>query len=216
MPSEPLPASNPSTLKLAPTLAPTYGRRRKRLWLVGGLGVLVVWCVVVASIMVLNRVEPTPASVIAMVEERNWEQATPDDRMAWVIDLTDHINRLPPDARFDPELGRRVRQLFTTLSAQEQTVYLDRTLPTGFEQMMTAFNAMSTEQRQTLVDQALKDLDRDMADGSFEIDELNEAHAKRIINEGMKSYLKDSSAQAKLDLQPLILRVQALLQGGRQ
>ena len=95
------------------------------------------------------------------------------------------------------------------MNRNEQDQYLDRTLPQGFEQMMQAINEMSREQRRALVNEALRDMNEEIARGTPRREDLP---MQRIIDEGMRSYLSDASAEAKLDLQPLIQRMQAVLQ----
>ncbi|MEM6551529.1 MAG: hypothetical protein AAF750_05315 [Planctomycetota bacterium] len=187
--------------------------KRRRTWLITVASIAAAWALLAGALFALNRAEPTPADVTAFLKNTPWNTLSAEQRREALDDLADRVNRLPPDARFDPTLGDALRDRFALLTPDEQQRYLDQTLPRGFEQMMQAINAMPRDERQRLVDRALQDMesefDRDPEQAP------DPAILQQFINQGMRSYLKDASAETKLDLQPLIQQIQSELQRPR-
>jgi hypothetical protein len=96
----------------------------------------------------------------------------------------------------------------------ERDRYLDLTLPKGLHQMMEAFNEMKPAERKRLVNRALADLERLRAEAIDEEIEtgLSDSQFQRMVDEGMKSFYSEASASVKIDLQPVIEQVQAIMQ----
>ncbi|MEM6392699.1 MAG: hypothetical protein AAF797_08005 [Planctomycetota bacterium] len=187
--------------------------KRRRTWLITTASIAAAWALLAGALFALNRAEPTPAEVTAFLQSTPWNTLSADERRAALDELADRVNRLPPDARFDPTLGEALRDRFAQLAPDEQQRYLDQTLPRGFEQMMQAINAMPRDERQRLVDRALQDMQSEF---NRDPDEApDDAIVQQFINEGMRSYLRDASAETKLDLQPLIQQIQTELQSPR-
>ncbi|MEM1210986.1 MAG: hypothetical protein AAGI68_01695 [Planctomycetota bacterium] len=186
---------------------------RRRTWLITACSIAAGWALVGLAVFAINRAEPTPADVTRFVVDTDWDALSPDQRRDALDELADRVNRLPPNARFDPTLGQALRNRFALLTPQEQQRYLDQTLPQGFEEMMQAINAMPRDERQRLVERALRDMDDELARNADEAPD--DAIVQQFVNEGMRSYLRDASAETKLDLQPLIQQLQAELQRPR-
>ena len=174
-------------------------------WLPLTLAMAVIWSVVGGVVLLANTVETTPEDVRAFLAERDPAEA------GFVDGLAERVNQLPPDARFDVRLGDDLRDAFGRMDPDQRQRYLSATLPHGFDQMMDAINAMSSEQRRELVDRALTQIDERASEGGGPPPELDEASRQRIADEGMRAYLSDTTAEAKLDLQPLVMRMQDLM-----
>ncbi len=182
--------------------------KKRRTWWIAGSTIAGVWLVVMVLLWALRAAEVTPESVLAFLRGTAWGEMSEADRLAAIDALARQVNRLPARDKMDPALGEAVRSAFDGMTDGERTRYLDQTLPQGMEEMMNALNAMSREERQSLVDRAMRDLDEQVARGA---PPPNDAATQRIIDEGMRSYLSDANAEAKLDLQPLVQQMQGLL-----
>ena len=110
-------------------------------------------------------------------------------------------------------MGKRLDGFFRNLRPEEQARFLDLTLPTGFKQMMDALNKMTPEKRQQFVDKALADMKK--REGDRPPDAELDGNARKIIDQGFKSFYSDASADVKMDVAPLIEQLQKNLQGGR-
>jgi hypothetical protein len=112
--------------------------------------------------------------------------------------------------------GRKLDGFFKALTPAEQTRFLDLTLPAGFKQMMEAFNKMEPAKRKEFVNKALDEMkkhegEQPPPDAPDKLD----ANAEKMINQGLKSFYSEASAETKMDLSPLLEQMQRNLQGLR-
>ena len=195
-------------------LLPSGVQRTLKPWLLPAAAIAVLWAAVAGFWWLSEGWETTPETVIAQLEEEPLAGA--GDREANLRDLADSVNRLPGAARLDPELGEALRARFEEMTPEEQSLYLDLTLPRGFEELMLAFNAMEGAERRRIVGEATTRMDEEMArSGGQPPEGLDEGQLQRVVDQGMKSFLSDASAETKLDLQPLVHRMQGVMQGLR-
>ena len=188
--------------------------KRLRPWLLTALGIAALWAAVAAFGWLSSGWETTPETVIAQLEAEPLDAAA--DREANLRELADAVNRLPGAARMDPELGEALRARFEEMTPEEQSLYLDLTLPRGFEELMLAFNAMEGAERRRIVSEATTRMDEEIAkSGGKPPEGLDEGQLQKVVDQGMKSFLSDASAETKLDLQPLVHRMQGVMQGLR-
>ena len=183
-------------------------------WLLTIVGLAGLWLAVAAFGWLSASWETTPETVIAQLEAEPLDGAV--DREANLRALAETVNRLPGRDRMDPTLGEALRGRFEQMTPDEQTMYLDLTLPRGFEELMMAFNAMDPAERRRIVGEATQRMDQEMKKaGGGPPEGLDEGQLQRVVDQGMKSFLSDASAETKLDLQPLVQRMQTVMQGLR-
>ena len=99
---------------------------------------------------------------------------------------------------------------FRDLTPDEQVRFLDRTLPTGFKQMMEAFNKMTPEKRKRFVEKTIAEMRTESGDG--QPPGIDDKNVEKIIDQGLKSFYSEASAEVKLDFAPLIEEMQNNLQ----
>ena len=88
--------------------------------------------------------------------------------------------------------------------------YLDATLPTGFQQLMDAFNKMDPVKRKQIVNDALARMKEHEGEGPPP--GINSNIAQHVVDQGIKSFYRDANADVKLDLAPLIEQMQRNLE----
>lgn len=193
--------------------------KQRRIWLVGGAALLGVWVVAALAIVIVRAQKMTAEKTIAYVAQHRLDGLTDAQRASAIEGLADRVNHLSFDERQKFRHDGPMREIFEKMTPAERAHYLDLTLPKGMKQLMEAFNKLEPAKRKELVNKAVSDLDRahDEA-GPQDQDRLHNAltdqTTQRIINEGMKSFLSDASAETKLDLQPLIEKMQNIMQTG--
>ncbi len=192
---------------------------RRRIWTIGGLALLGVWAVAGIAILVARSQRMTAEKTLAYAHDHSLEGKSDADRAEIIEGLADRVNRLSFDERQKFRHQDDLRAMFEKMTPAERLRYLDLTLPRGMKQMMEAFNKMEPDKRRQLVNRAVNDLTRARDEaGPKDQDRLrtslNDQTTQKIINEGMKSFLSDATAETKLDLQPLIEQMQTLLQTG--
>ena len=97
-------------------------------------------------------------------------------------------------------------------------------MPTGFKQMLTAFEDMPADKRQRVVDQAVKQMkaaqDKLAAGGQLPPPSpnglaLSPELQEKVTKIGLQSFYSQSSAQTKAELAPLLEEMQRLMESGR-
>lgn len=184
------------------------------LWIKTAAGLAAVWLVAGGAIFWARSHKVTPESLTQHIETLQLEGKTADTRGEEIDDVADQLNRLTYQERREVRMSRKIDRFFKTLTPAEQERFLDRTLPTGFKQMMEALNKMERQKRQQFVNRTLKEM-REREGEEPERDPQDEAAARKIIDQGFKSFYSEASAETKLDVAPLIEEMQKNLQGFR-
>jgi hypothetical protein len=182
------------------------------LWIKAALVIIAIWAVAGGAIFWARSIKVTPESFTKYVETHPIAGKTGRDRAKIVEKVAEQMNALGYEERREFRMGKRLDGFFKNLTAEEQGRFLDLTLPTGFKQMMDSLNKMDPEQRKKFVERSLRDMQRDAERAP---DAELDANARKIIDQGFKSFYSDASAEVKMDVAPLIEQLQKNLQGLR-
>jgi hypothetical protein len=189
-----------------------YFPAMRPLWIKAALALVAVWLVAGGAIFLARSAKVTPASFTQHLETLRLEGKAASAREKEIDKVADQLNRLTYEERREVRMSRKIDGFFRTLTPDEQVRFLDRTLPTGFKQMMDALNKMERPKRQQFVSRTLKEIrERDGEERERAPEE--EAAARKIIDQGFKSFYSEASAETKLDVAPLIEEMQKNLQG---
>lgn len=176
----------------------------------------VIWIIASGVIYFARSTKPTSASVETAFASAELAGKTDDQRSRVIEKIAAQLNRLPYDERRELRRSGVSEDFFRSLTPEEQLRFLDATLPTGFKQMMEAFNKMDREKRKELVDRALREMQRqDSEESTAPPAALDDQNVQRIVDQGLRSFYNDSNAEVKADLAPLIEQLQHSLQRGR-
>jgi hypothetical protein len=126
--------------------------------------------------------------------------------------LADRLNQLEYEQRQHERATRRLDSFFNALTPLERSEFLDLTLPAGFRQMMDAFNKMDPAKRKSFVDHALTQM-KERGETDAAGPSMDDPNVKKIVEQGMRAFYSDASADTKMDLAPLIEQMQKNLQG---
>lgn len=177
-----------------------------------------IWLIVAAGIYWSRSLRPTPEKISDyLTASGNLNSLSADKRAALIDRVTTDLNRLDIEQRQKLRRGQNpFDDFFTQLTPPERSNFLDRTLPEGFKQMMLAFNKMKPEQRQRIIRRALDDLDKTEAEGMRPVDRaLETEQTQKIINQGLESFYNDANADVKMEMAPVIERLQKVMQNFR-
>jgi hypothetical protein len=184
-------------------------------WIKIVTALLVIWAIAGGIIYWAHGAKPTPDSVMRYLDEHPVANASGQEREKTIEKIAKQLNQLGYDERREVRMSKKLDGFFRALPPDDQTRFLDLTLPTGFKQMMDALNKMTPEKRKQFVDRALADMKKhegeDMPDGQRNLD----ANGQKIIDQGFKSFYSDATAETKMDVAPLIEQLQKNLQGLR-
>lgn len=183
---------------------------KNRRWLILLAGLALVWIMAWGAISLFQRLTPTAERVEDLLQDTSLELLSGRDRTAHIDRVITMVDRLSLDERRALQRSGRMREWFEALDEPEQIRFVEATLPRGFRQMMQALNEMSTEERQRLVNRALRDLEREEEEEvSARIDE---EQMQRIVEVGLEAFFEEASAETKMQVAPVIEQFQRRLQ----
>ena len=172
-----------------------------------------VWLIAGGTIWWARNSKPTPESLAKYVESHPLGGQSEAERGKRIGKVAEQLSGLDFETRREMRIGRRLDDFFKSLTAAEQARFLDLTLPAGFKQTMEALNKMEPEKRKKFVGDALAEMKKHEGDDPPEgMPDKLDANAEKIINQGLKSFYSDSSAETKMDVAPLIEQMQKDLQ----
>ncbi len=179
-------------------------------WIKIAAALVAVWLVAAVAIHFARSAKPTPESVSAFFQPEKLDGKSPGERSKLIDKGAAMLNRLSFEERSQLRRDHVSEKFFLKLTKDEQGRFLDAALPAGFKQMMDAFNKMEREKRREFVTRALDEMKKH--EGEAPEQDINDPNVRRIIDQGLRSFYNDSSAEVKLDLSPLIEQMQRNLQ----
>jgi hypothetical protein len=194
---------------------------RKRAIGIALLAIAAIWVVAGAGYFIAKNAKVTAEKVRAYVAAVDLSKLSATDRAEALRKLADMLNRLSLAERREMRMGRTVGDWFAQMTEEEKATFIEATMPTGFKQMIAAFEELPADRRQRTVDQALKRLREQRPRNAF--DESNGTNAPPLSPEleakvrtiGLKSFYGESSAQTKAELAPLLEELQRSMESGR-
>jgi hypothetical protein len=198
-------------------------RQRFIAW--AAVSIVGIWLVAWAGHWYLESLKMTADKVGAYVGSVNFSKLTGAARAKTLKALEDKLNALSYDERQRFRAEHLMNDWFAQMTDEEKAQFIEATLPTGFKQMIKAFEQLPEEKRRRLVDDAMKNLraanNRAPAGGSAKQGGTNapppispELEAK-IRTIGLNSFYSQSSAQTKAELAPLLEELQRQMETGR-
>src|SRR5258708_28373657 len=117
-----------------------------------------IWVVIGGVIFWARSAKPTPEVVVRFLESHPVAGTSEQEREKLMEKIAAELNQLSYEQRREVRISRKLDAFFRALPPDEQTRFLDLTLPTGFKQMMDALNKMTPEKRKQFVSKALEDM----------------------------------------------------------
>jgi len=200
--------------------------QRKRAILFASLSLGVIWVLALAGYFIAKNAKMTAEKVQAYAGSVDLGKLSAADRAKAIQALADKLNALSPEERQRARFDRVGMKWLDQMTEQEKGDFIEKTLPTGFKQMIAAFEQMPEERRRRAIDESLKRLREANArlqagelptrgpggDGPPISDELQ----KKVKTIGLAAYFTQSSAQTKAELAPLLEELQRVMElGGR-
>jgi hypothetical protein len=196
--------------------------QRQRPIFLAMIALVLIWAVAIAGYEIARHAKVTPEKVRAYIESTDFSHLSAAEREAAIRKLAAMLNALSLEERRSLRLERTA--WFNAMTEAEKSEFLEATLPTGFKQMLIAFEDMPPDKRKHVVDQAvkqMKDANENMAangqsppaggNGPMLSPELQE----KVTKIGLQSFYSQSSAQTKAELAPLLEEMQHTMESGR-
>ena len=184
----------------------------------------VIWVVAMAGYQLAKQATVTPEKVRAYTETLDFKQLTATERAAALQKLAAMLNALSLEERQSLRLDRTAYKWFEQMTEAEKSAFLEATMPTGFKQMLGAFEDLPADKRQRVIDQAVKQMktarDQLAAGGKMPPPGTNAVVLSPELQEqvtkiGLKSFYSQSTAQTKAEMAPLLEEIQRNMESGR-
>jgi hypothetical protein len=199
-------------------------RQRAVVW---AAAVLVgIWALAAVGYMVAKNARVTAEKVRAYVEAVDLSKLSAADRAKALRVLADKINRLSREERQRLRLERTALRWFEQMTEDEKGQFIEETMPTGFKQMISAFEELPEERRRRTVDDALRRLREAnnrmqggaaLRGGGTNQPPISEELQAKLRTIGLQTFYSQSSAQTKAELAPVLEELQRVMEmgGGR-
>jgi hypothetical protein len=203
---------------------------RQLRFLVGAVAAIAgIWVLAMAGHWYFKSLTMTADKVRAYVDSVDFGQLTGDARARALKELEDKLNALSYDERQKLRMEHLIDGWFNQMTEAEKSQFLEATLPTGFTQMITAFQQLPDDKRRRLIDNTMRNLEdgggnagrrntlggtNAPPDGTNSVPISPELEAK-IRNIGLKTFYSQSSAETKAELAPVLEELQHQMESGR-
>lgn len=194
-------------------------RQRALVWAL--TAIVGIWVVAWAGYRFFGHLKVTAEKVKVYVEATDLSKLSAADRAKAIRELEDMLNRLSYEERQRLRLERTAGRWFDQMTEEEKGQFIEATMPTGFKQMITAFEELPEDKRKRTVDGAIRRLreqrERLGADGSGGqgTNAISPELEAKVRSIGLKSFYSESSAQTKAELAPLLEELQRSMESGR-
>lgn len=196
---------------------------RSKTILFAAISFLAVWLVAWGGYRLAWNSKITAAKVQAYMSETDLRRLSGDKRSKALRALAAKINSLTAEERRKFRGGLLMQDWFTEMSEDEKGEFLESTMPSGFKQMISAFEELPADKRKRAMDDALKRLKESRVTGESpkspgdtnQPPGLSEDLQKKVATIGLKSFYSQSSAQTKAEMAPLMEEIQKSMESGR-
>jgi len=196
---------------------------RSRTLLYAVVSFLAVWLIAWGGYSIARNSKVTAEKVRAYLTKTNLHELSGEKRAKALRDLAAKMNALTAEERRNFQGGLAMADWFREMSEQEKGEFLEATMPSGFKQMINAFEELPAEKRKHALDDAVKRLreareNPDSATASASGTRppvLSEDLQKKVATIGLKSFYSQSSAQTKAEMAPFLEEIQRSMENGR-
>jgi hypothetical protein len=187
-----------------------------------------VWVLAMTGHAYLESLKMTAEKVRAYMESLDFGGLTGDARANAIKGLEDRLNSLPYEERQRLRLQHLIDTWFNEMTEAEKSQFVEATMPTGFKQMINAFEQLPDDKRHRLIDNTLNNLrnasDRPMRGfqnstngpaGGTNAPVISPELEAQIRSIGLKTFYSQSSAEMKAEMAPVLEELQHQMQNGR-
>lgn len=210
-------------MRCIPTIIPgtTMNLRNRSIFLAVG-SLLLVWLIAGVGYSIARNSKMSAEKLRAYLMKADLHQLSGEKRSKALRDLVAKINSLSPEERRRFRASGMMQDWFKEMSEQEKGEFLEAIMPSGFKQMINAFEQLPQEKRKKTMDDAMKRL-KEAREGEAPPPKatgtnqpvLSEDLQKKVATIGLKSFYSQSSAQTKAELAPLMEEIQKNMESGR-
>ncbi len=183
-----------------------------------------IWVVAMAGYQIAQHAKVTPEKVRAYTASLDFSQLSAAERAAAIQKLASMLNALTYDERQSLRLDHTAYKWFAQMTEEEKGKFLEATMPTGFKQMITAFETLPPDKRKRAIDMSIKQLkdEREKMATTGQLPPpgtnnvvLSQDLQDKVTKIGLQMFYSQSSAQTKAELAPFLEELQRTMESGR-
>lgn len=190
------------------------------------LALLAIWLVALAGYRIAKSTKMTAEKVKTYAASVDLSKLRGDARARAIQDLADKLNALSLEERRKARMERLSWSWINAMTEDEKAQFIEATMPTGFKQMLAAFEQMPEEKRRRSIDDALRRLReaRDQPAGSPHGGNRTGTNGPPVMSDelqakirtiGLKTFYSQSSAQTRAEMAPVLEELQRVMESGR-
>lgn len=200
-----------------------FSQRQRPIWLALA-ALVVIWVVAFAGYQIAQNAKVTPDKVRAYTASLDFAHLSAAERAKAIERLAAMLNALSMDERRSLQLDRTAYKWFEQMTEDEKGTFLAATMPTGFKQMISAFETLPPEKRQMVVSRSIKQMQearqKIAAGGGLPPQNTNgvvlsQELQDKVTKIGLQTFYSQSSAQTKAELAPFLEEMQRTMESGR-
>jgi hypothetical protein len=199
--------------------------RRHRTIVYAVAAVVLIWVVALTGYMVAKHSKMTAEKVRDYVESVDLKTLSAAERARAIQNLANKINSLSIEERRRVRIEQSGLEWFEQMTEEEKAAFIEATMPSGFKQMLAAFEELPEEKRKRAIDDAMRRLREAQAKmepggsvmnpGGTNAPPLSEDLQAQVRAIGLKTFYSESSAQTKAELAPVLEELQRVMESGR-
>ena len=203
--------------------------RRKALF-AAVLSLLAAWALAFGGRAISRAMRVTPDTVLAFLRDHDLAHLSGEARARALRRLATLWNALTLEERRTARMNAVWRRWFAAMTDEEKAAFLEATLPSGFNQMMNAFEQMPPERRRKAIEETARRIREareqartDDAAGPGDSQDaapdpgpqIPAAVQERVVQSGLKAFYDSGSTQLKSEMAPLLEELQRSMESGR-
>jgi len=190
------------------------------------VAVCAIWLVALTGYRIARNAKVTAEKVKSYAERVDISKLSGAARAKAIRELEDMLNALSLEERRKARVERSAWNWLDRMTEEEKAGFIEATMPTGFKQMLTAFEQLPEEKRRKAIDDSLRRLReaRDQTAGGPGSAKQGGTNAPPVLSDdlqakirtiGLKTFYSQSSAQTKAELAPVLEELQRVMESGR-
>jgi hypothetical protein len=190
------------------------------------VAVIALWAVALTGYVIAKNSRVTAEKARAYAESVDLSKLSAAERAKALKKLADMLNALSLEERRQARLDRIPSLWFDQMTEEEKLAFIEATMPTGFKQMLAAFEQLPEEKRHKTIDDTLQRLKeaeakagtnsgRSSSSGTNRPPPLSPELEAKVRSIGLQTFYSQSSAQTKAELAPVVEELQRVMESGR-
>lgn len=192
-----------------------------------GTVIVVAWGLAYGGLELVRANKVTPEKVRQFLHDTDFAHLSGPERDRALKRLAELLNALTLEQRQQPRFQGEIDRWMVSMTEEEKGQFLEATLPTGFRQMISAFEQLPENKRREAISNSLKNIRlarerwatndaADMANSDTnQPPPISPELQEKAIKVGLQTFYDTSSPQMKAELAPVLESLQDSMNSGQ-